>query len=114
MLSEASVDCSIHEPNFSASVKKQIKCKLCSPNDKKLYHPILSKDLLMPNPCEELKSSEITAKEIDIDGTKYYYSKGNEKNQFHIFRFDSKIQGYLPLQTHEYHYADIMRKLLKL
>ena len=68
----------------------------------------------MPNPCEELKSSEITAKEIDIDGTKYYYSKGNEKNQFHIFRFDSKIQGYLPLQTHEYHYADIMRKLLKL
>jgi superfamily II DNA or RNA helicase len=112
-LAEASVDCSIHEKSFSAMVKKSIKCKLCSPNDKKLYHPILSKDLLLPNTCEELKTSEIQAKEIDVNGKKYYYSKGTEKNQFHIFKFDTEIQGYLPMGEHEPVYADIIRKLLK-
>lgn len=112
-LAEASVDCSIHETTFNATVKKQIKCKLCSPNDKKLYHPSISKDMMLPNPCELLKSSEITAKEIDVNGEKFYYSKGDEKNQFHIFKFDKSINGYLPMQNHEPYHADIMRKLLK-
>lgn len=113
-LAEASMDCSIHEPKFDTSVKKQIKCKLCSPNDKKLYHPSISKDMMLPNPCELLKSSEISAKEIAVNGEKFYYSKGSDKNQFHIFKFDKEIQGYLPMQSHEPYHADIIRKLLKI
>jgi hypothetical protein len=112
-LAEASVDCSIHEPKFNTTVKKQIQCKLCSPNDKKLYHPSIRKDMMLPNPCEELKSSEITAKEINVNGEKFYYSKGTKPKQFHIFKFDTEINGYLPMQHHDIHYADIMRKLLK-
>jgi len=70
--------------------------------------------MMLPNPCDVLKSSEITAKEIDVNGEKFYYSKGDEKNQFHIFKFDKSINGYLPMQNHEPHHADIMRKLLKI
>ena len=113
-LVEASIDCSMHEPNFDSIVRNQIKCKLCSPNDKKLYHPSLSKDLMLPNPCLSLQSSEIKAKEIDINGEKFYYSDGDEKNKFNIFKFDKSINGYLPMGDHEPIYADIMRKLLKL
>ena len=40
-LAEASVDCSIHETQFDASTRNQIKCKMCSPNNKQLYHPLL-------------------------------------------------------------------------
>lgn len=113
-LAEASIDCSMHEPNFASSVRNQIKCKLCSPNDKKLYHPSLSKDLMLPNPCVSLQSAEIKAKEIDINGEKFYYSDGDEKNKFNIFKFDKQINGYLPMDSHEHMYADIMRKLLNL
>ena len=112
-LAEASIDCSIHEKNFSDATRKQIKCKLCSPNDKKLYHPILSKDLLLPNPCEEIKSESIKAKEIDINGEKYYYTKGESASQFHIFKYDKSVNGYIPMGDHESHYADIMRKILE-
>jgi hypothetical protein len=111
-LAEASVDCSIHESEFSPFVKKQIKCKMCSPNNKLLYHPILSKDLLLPNPCQELKSEEIKVKEILVNGNKYYYSYTNDT--YHIFKFDTEIQGYTQLQEHDPVYADIIRILLKL
>jgi superfamily II DNA or RNA helicase len=132
----ASIDCTAHEAQFDAAAKKQIKCKLCSPNDKKLYHPILSKDMLLTDPCDELKQATVQAKEIDINGEKYYYSMAasdtpkdktanksinnksiNNKSinkKFDIFRFDKSLSGYVPLQPHELNYAVIMRKLLKL
>ena len=113
-LVDASVDCSIHELNFDKSVRNQIKCKMCSPNSKPLYHPILSKDLLLPNPCEDLKSNEVKAKELSINGLKYYYTYNKENKIFYIFKYDKEIQGYIPLQEYEPIYADIMRKLLKL
>lgn len=111
----ASIDCTTHEHNFDKKVKSQIKCKLCSPNDKSLYHPILSKDMSLPNPCEELKQTTIQAKEIDVDGEKYYYSTSSEKKDtFDIFKYDKSINGYVPLQQHERNYSAILRKLLKL
>lgn len=109
----ASIDCTAHEPHFDAIAKKQIKCKLCSPNDKKLYHPILSKDMAMPDPCHELQQDTVQAKEIDINGEKYYYS-ANGLKKYNIFRFDKTLSGYVPLQSHERNYAAITRKLLKL
>lgn len=114
-LVEASIDCSAHEQSFDAQTKKQIKCKLCSPNNKPLYHPDISKDMITPDPCEELQTDKVVASEIDIDGVKYYYTKSKEDpRKFHIFKFNKIINGYVPLQPHEHHYSDIMRKLLKL
>ena len=113
-LAEASVDCSIHETQFDVSTRNQIKCKMCSPNNKQLYHPMLSKDLMLPNPCQELQSNEVSAKELVFNDEKYYYSYDKEKKIFHIFKYDKEIQGYIPMQEHESVYADIIRKLLKL
>jgi len=113
-LAESSIDCSQHESNFPKSVKDKINCLMCSPNNKPLFHTNIRKDLLLPNPCQSLTESTVSAKEILVDGIKYYYSKGEEKNQFHIFKHDKFVKGYIPLQQHEYPYSEIIQKLLKL
>lgn len=120
-LADASIDCSLHEPNFPKSVHEKIKCMLCSPTGKPLYNAILSRDLSVKNPCEELKSSSIQANEIMVDDVKYYYTKpdkksktSGEKNKYNIFKYDTSVNGYVPLQSHEHPYSEIMRKLLKI
>ena len=118
-LAEASIDCSLHEPTFSNDVRKQIKCRMCSPNDKPLYQGVLSKDLMLPDPCESLQSSKINAQGISVNGVEYYYTRdaSAEKGspaKFHVFKYDKSIKGYIPLQSHEEPYSDIMRKILKI
>lgn len=114
-LAEASIDCSVHSPSFSKDVAEKIKCKLCSPNNVKLYNPILSKQLLLPDPCQELKKNEIKATSISIPGSnnKYVFSQTSDGN-FHIYKYDNIINGYTLLDSSDSVYADIMRKLLKI
>lgn len=109
-LIEASIDCTTHEKKFVKSVKNKIKCRMCSPDNKPLYNNILSKDLSIPDPCKKLQKGEIKAKELDINGVKYYYT--NVDGDFHIFKYDEAINGYTPLQAHEEPYSDIMKYLL--
>jgi hypothetical protein len=112
-LIESSIDCSIHQKH-DLNVSKKIKCKLCSPNNKKLYHPLITKDLLLPNPCDDLKQAEIKVNELIFNDTKYYYSNDLVKKIFNIFKYDDTIQGYVQVQDHEPVYSDLLRKLLKL
>jgi hypothetical protein len=52
-MTEASVDCSTHSKTFSKATAEKIKCKMCSPNNEPMNNPILSNQLLLPNPCQE-------------------------------------------------------------
>jgi len=115
ILAEASIDCSVHSKTFPKSVKDRIKCKLCSPNNQQLYHPILSKQMLLPDPCQELKEQEIKVKTISIPGhdKKYAYSKDSEGN-FHIYKFDENVNGYTLMDSSEHVYSDIIKKLLNI
>jgi hypothetical protein len=114
-LADASIDCSIHSSSFSKDVKEKIHCKLCSPNNQKLYNPILSKQILLPDPCQELKTSEIKAKSISIPGRddKYVYSQTSDGN-FHIYKFDINVNGWTLMDSSEPVHSDIMKKLLKM
>lgn len=114
-LAEASVDCSIHSKSFSKAVSEKIKCKLCSPNGQQLYNPILSKQLLLPDPCQELKQTEIKAKTISLPGKdeKYVYSQTQDGN-YHIYKFNTSINGYTLMDSSDPIFADIMKKLLKM
>ena len=114
-LAGASIDCSVHEPSFSKEVADKIKCKMCSPNNVKLYNHILGKQLLLPNPCEELKTSKIKAKAISIPGhaEKYVYSQTTD-GEFHIYKYNKSIDGYTLMDPSDIVYSDIMKKLLNL
>ena len=114
-LANASIDCSLHEPKFSKSVRSLIKCKMCSPTDVPLYNSILSRDFKVDNPCKQLNSDEIDATGINVDGTTYYYSKSDGKSDgksnYDIYKFDKTLKVYIPLQSHEYPYSEILTKL---
>jgi hypothetical protein len=114
-LAESSIDCSIHSTSFTKDISSKIKCKLCSPNNVKLYNPLLSKQILLPDPCQELKESKIKAKTISIPGSdeKFVYSKTSDGN-FYIYKFNKTINGYTILDSSDPIYSDIMIKLLKL
>ena len=114
-LADASIDCSIHASSFSKEVSEKIHCKLCSPNNQKLYNPILSKQIILPDPCQELKTSEIKAKSISLPGRddKYVYSQTSDGN-FHIYKFDNNINGWTLMDSSDTVYSDIMKKLLKM
>ena len=113
-LAEASIDCSVHSPSFQDSVKEKIKCKLCSPNNKQLYHPMLSKQMLLSDPCDELKSNDIKVHSLSIPGRsdKYFYSRIN--NNIQIYKYDDTIKGYIIMDPSDILYSDIMKKLLKI
>ena len=78
---------------------------MCNPDNKPLYHNSVAKQILLSDPCHELKTSEIKAYGISIPGRseKYMYSKYNEV-----------IKGYTLLDTSDPVYSDILKKLLKL
>lgn len=114
-MAEASVDCSTHSKTFSKATAEKIKCKMCSPNNVQMYNPILSKQLLLPNPCQELKKNEINAKSISIPGKdgKYFYSK-TQDGEFHIYSYNTIIDGYTLMDSSNPVFSDIMKKLLKM
>jgi hypothetical protein len=114
-LAESSVDCSLHAVNFTKDISDKINCKLCSPNNVKLYNPIISKQIILPNPCQELKEIELNVKSISILGSdeKFVYNKTSDNN-FQIYKFDKAINGYSILDSSYPLYPDILIKLLKL
>ena len=112
-LAESSIDCSIHSKDFEKNVS--IKCKMCSPNDKELYNSVLKKQIMLPNPCEEIKKEKIKAFEISIlgDPNKYMYSKISD-GKYQIYIYNENIQGFTIMNQSNPTYSIIMKKILKL
>jgi hypothetical protein len=113
-LAEASIDCTSHHPNMDKKTRDKIKCKMCTPNNKPLYHPILSKDMQLPNTCTKIVEQKVKAQEIHIDGIdeKFYYTK--DSKSYIIYKFDKQIGGYTIMNSDDPLQAAILRKILKL
>ena len=115
-LAESSIDCTSHHPNMDKETREKIKCKMCTPNNKPLYHPILSKDMQLPNPCAKIVEQKVKAHEIHIDDIdeKFYYTKGETAKSYIIYKFDKQIGGYIIMNSDDPFYSPILRKILKL
>ena len=113
---ESSMDCLVHRESLSETMKKRIKCKLCSPTDKPLYHPILSKDFSVPNPCKEIKEYKISAKEIvDVEtGESFAYTVDSKKHtpKIYIYQYSPAINAYVILKHNHPAYGRLMNKIL--
>jgi hypothetical protein len=113
-LAESSIDCTSHHPNMDKKTRDRIKCKMCTPNNKPLYHPILSKDMQLPDPCTKIVEQKVKAQEIQVDGIdeKFYYT--TEGKSHTIYKFDKQIGGYTVMNSDDPYHASILRKILKL
>ena len=118
-LAEASIDCALHYSRLDADVRDRLHCKLCSPDNHALYHPLLKKDMDLPSTCRPYSEQKIQVQEIVIPNhdEKFFYRKtidndANGNEQFKIYHFNKKINGYAPLlRTHPL-YGDIMETLI--
>lgn len=110
---ESSMDCLVHEKSFTDGIKKNIKCKLCTPTNKPLYHNILHKDISLPDPCIPPEDTKINAKEILYEGHKYAYTKSNDASPLiKIFKHNDKIDRYVELGSHNKEYSELAKKIL--
>lgn len=105
---EASIDCNIHAESFPTSVKKKIHCMMCTPTNEQLYHPIITKDMLIPNPCIHLKKKEVKAETIYINEKEYKYTK----NPIKIYEFNEQLNGYTAIDDSDPNKQIIIDKIL--
>lgn len=77
-IKSASIDCAIHYNN------DKVKCRICTPNNKLLWHGELHVDMERPSPCHEYKgSTKAMLITITFNGKKKEYAY--QKNPLKIF-----------------------------
>lgn len=115
-VAESSIDCSIHFENLKDDVKKNIKCKLCSPDNIQLFHPILKKDMTLSNNCKPLQEKKVNVNEIiGNNGEKFYYKINNADTlDISLYSFNKKLNGFTKMDRSVPYYGDLMQKIISL
>jgi hypothetical protein len=114
-VAESSIDCSLHYPNLDADVKKLINCKMCSPTNDQLFHPLLSKDMTLPNACKPYSEKKVSASEIidSVTGEKFYYKRNPDNHlDVDIYMFNKKLNGFTPMPRSHARYGAIYSAVL--
>jgi hypothetical protein len=114
-IAESSVDCALHYPKLDDRVKSLVTCKLCSPDNTALYHPLLTKDMNLPSTCRPYTEQKVSVNPIEIPGAdeKFYYRKMPD-GAIKIYHFNKKLNGYAPVLRTHHMYADIMSAVVLL
>lgn len=114
VIAETSIDCSLHYPRLPDEVKEQINCKLCSPDNNQLFHPLLTRDMILPSNCVQYKETKVTAKELTLPDSKdkYYYKIDKKFNDISLYSYDKKLNGYVPMPRTHYHYGTLMQMII--
>lgn len=113
---EASIDCSAHAQNNASN--DALRCKLCAPTNVPLYHPVISKDMTLPDPCTYPEEKTIKAHEIQLEetGEKYYFTREESLDgglpAIILYMYQPSIDAYVQMPKNHPYYADLMRSLL--
>ena len=109
---EASIDCSLHYPKLDKSIQKKIHCKLCSPDNQMLYHPLLRRDMDLPNTCTPFVEKKVDVEEIVVPGIdeKFYYKKDDDNIK--LYHYNKKLNGFAPMQRTHPLYANVMEAVV--
>jgi hypothetical protein len=112
-VAEASIDCAIHYPKLDDVVKKNITCKLCSPDNRQLFHPLLRKDMEIPSTCKPFVEKKLNAQVIKLPGSdeKFYYTKNNT-GDINIYHYNTKLRGITPMLRNHPLYGDLQAAVI--
>lgn len=115
---ESSIDCNIHHSTLDPVIKKKINCLLCKPTGHQLYNSNIRHDFEQERPCQKYSidssAKSITAKEIIVDGKKFFYTYDNDKglDSLTIYEYNKNLDGHIPIRANNPYYPSIMDKLL--
>lgn len=112
-LAESSIDCTYHIKNLPKDKKNKIKCKLCTPNDKPLYNPILEKDIIMENNCLPYKEQKVEVTEIALDDSdeKFYYKY--VEDDITLYYFSKELDSFTQMPRGHKYYGDLINAIIQ-
>jgi hypothetical protein len=110
-IAESSIDCSMHYDKLNNSIKEKIKCKLCSPDNSILFHPLITKDMNLPNTCKPFSDEKIIVNTIELNGEKYYY-KVISPSEFKLYHFNKKLNNYTNMLLSDVMYPLVMEAVV--
>jgi thymidine kinase len=111
-LARTSIDCFFHKKDLDSVIGEKIKCKLCAPTGKKLFHASLETDMDLPSPCQKFNESKVKAKEFEHEGTKYFYTSEDDKGSgLKIFYWNPAVKGYMQMNNRHPLYGALLAKL---
>jgi hypothetical protein len=99
-LQEISIECGYNESLRVDSEFEEmgIKCRICQPNNRVLFHENPEVDIKGTDRCTAFEKKTIQANEVLVNGVKYYYVKDNTTLYgVKIYEFEEDINGYRPL-----------------
>lgn len=100
-IKETAIECQLNEPTA-------YKCRVCNPTNSKLYYDDIDLDMKTSDPCSTTHAKTVAAKEIMINGTKYYYVEDPVNIYgYRIFEYDELIKGYREMEQDIPLYASI-------
>lgn len=105
---ESSIDCSVHHDTLTTSVKEKIHCKLCSPTDEMLFHPLLSVDMQRTSNCVPYKTSKVQAKQLTTPSGVTAYYTGDDVSNVLIYTFNPKINALSIMRRDNPMYDEIL------
>jgi thymidine kinase len=106
-LAESSIDCFFHKKDLDSVIGEKIKCKLCAPTGKKLFHSNLETDMDLPNPCKKFDEAKVKAKEFEHEGTKYFYTM----DPLRIYYWNPSVNGHMQMNNRHPLYGALLSKL---
>lgn len=111
-VAESSIDCSIHYPKLDDEVKKNIQCKMCSPDNKQLFHPLLRKDMEIPSTCKPFVEKKVNVLVIKLpdNDEKFYYTK--KDGNITIYHYNNKLRGIAPMLRNHPLYGDLQAAVI--
>jgi superfamily II DNA or RNA helicase len=104
LLSQVSIECQIFGYDH---------CRVCAPTNQILYKDDAMVDVKLPDPCNTLIETEVSATEIEYDEKKYYYIKKSSLDtdtDITFYEYNDNLGGYSPIDPA----SPIIDKLMEL
>ncbi len=105
-LREVSIECLLNmDPN----------CRVCSPNNKKLFSDNVESDINLPDPCTIYKETKFIATEFEFNEKKYYYKENKDSiYDYSIYMYNMDVNVYKPLRENTQEFLDALDHLLSI
>ena len=92
---------------------------LCKPTGVPLYNANIRHDFEQERPCQPMgpinEQKSVTAKEILVDGKKFYYTIDDKNiDSLKIYEYNKELDGHIPIRANNPYYPALMEKLLTL
>ena len=100
------------EVGIECQLYNKSTCKICSPNNQKLFTNDINFDINNSNPCRPIQEENVNVSKITHENIVYYYSKDDTSiYDYKIYNFDNNLGGYVELEENTELFLNILDKI---